>query len=151
MVNKLAAAADARGRPKDFPFCPLPSSHIVSSKIKASQYSMHSGRVSCCEIKNKTGHICELQMLAGSTVQRAISTSHKELVCDSNMLPFMLHQILATRNHSQNFLDLIYLFRRTSYYTCKDLNRQNLLVSAGKSTLKIASLVENPVTTLETA
>lgn len=106
MVKKLAAAADAPGRPKDFPFYPLPSSHIVSRKIKASQYSMHSGSVSCCEIKNKTWCICELQMLAGSTLQRAISTSHKELVCNSNMLPFVLH-LLTLRNYSQNYLNIL--------------------------------------------
>lgn len=104
MVKKLAAAADAPGRPKEFPFCPLPSSHIVSSKIKASQYSRHSGSVSCCEIKNKIWHICELQLLAGSTLQRAGSTSHKELECNSNTLPFVLH-LLALRNYSQNYLN----------------------------------------------
>lgn len=65
---------------------------------------MHSGGVSCCEIKNKTWHICELQMLAGSTLQCAISTSHKELVCNSNMLPFVLY-LLALRNHSQSYLN----------------------------------------------
>lgn len=44
-------------------------------------------------------------MLAGSTLQRAISTSHKELVCNSNMLPFVLY-LLALRNYSQSYLNL---------------------------------------------
>lgn len=89
-----------------------------------------------------------------NSVQHAITTSRKELLCNSNILPFVLH-LLALRIYSSRVtfeFPEILLFRRTSCHTCTDqLVHGQCLIPAGKSTVKIARTVENLVTTLGTA
>ena len=97
---------------QDFHFCvscrdiwsPLPSSHVVSSKIKASQCSMHSVVYHTVRLKIRHRRFVNYTDVGWcNSVQRAICTSCKELLCNSNILPFLLC-LLALRTYSNSYL-----------------------------------------------
>lgn len=75
-----------------------------------------------CGIKNETRWICELHWCwLVQSVQRAISVSHKGLLCNSNTPLFGLY-LLVFRSYSRYTFQFpkICLFRRTSSHTCAD-------------------------------